>query len=55
MRADWILAVTAGGVEQAIEQLPFERIRRPALRLDKDMVDPDLSARPISIAGEKPK
>ncbi|HEY4322628.1 MAG TPA: M81 family metallopeptidase [Mucilaginibacter sp.] len=45
MRADWILALTPGGVDQNIERLPYKRIQRPMFPLDKNMADPDLSAR----------
>ncbi|MEJ7769497.1 MAG: M81 family metallopeptidase [Chitinophagaceae bacterium] len=52
MRADWIMALTPGGVDQAIEQLPYKRINRPMFPFDKDMADPDLSARLIPISGQ---
>ncbi len=45
MRADWLLALTPGGVDQNIEQLPYKRIQRPMFPMDKDMADPDLSAK----------
>lgn len=45
MRADWIMALTPGGVDQGIEHLPYKRIERPMFPLDKNMPDPDLSAR----------
>jgi microcystin degradation protein MlrC len=45
MRADWILALTPGGVDQNLERLPYKHIQRPMFPLDKDMPDPDLSAR----------
>jgi microcystin degradation protein MlrC len=45
MRADWIMALTPGGVDQDIEHLPYKRIVRPMFPFDKDMKDPDLSAR----------
>jgi microcystin degradation protein MlrC len=45
MRADWIMALTPGGVDQDIERLPYKRIERPMYPLDKDMKDPDLSAK----------
>jgi microcystin degradation protein MlrC len=45
MRADWIMALTPGGVDQDLERLPYTRINRPMFPLDQDMVDPDLSAR----------
>lgn len=45
MRADWILALTPGGVDQNLERLNYRRIQRPIFPLDKDMKDPDLSVR----------
>ncbi|HMG07264.1 MAG TPA: MlrC C-terminal domain-containing protein, partial [Mucilaginibacter sp.] len=45
MRADWLLALTPGGVDQNIERLPYHRILRPMFPLDKKMMDPDLSAK----------
>jgi microcystin degradation protein MlrC len=45
MRADWILALTPGGVDQNLERLPYKRIQRPMYPLDKDMKAPDLSAK----------
>jgi microcystin degradation protein MlrC len=51
MRADWIMALTPGGVDQAIEQLPYKRIKRPMFPFDKDMADPDLSAKLIPVSG----
>ncbi len=45
MRADWLLALTPGGVDQDIEHLPYHRVERPMFPLDKGMSDPDLSAK----------
>jgi microcystin degradation protein MlrC len=45
MRADWILALTPGGVDQNLERLKYKRIQRPMFPLDKNMKDPDLTAR----------
>jgi microcystin degradation protein MlrC len=45
MRADWIMALTPGGVDQNLDRLEYKRIKRPIFPLDKDMKDPDLSAR----------
>jgi len=50
MRADWIMALTPGGVDQDIEHLPYKRIQRPMFPMDKDMKEPDLSARLIPFA-----
>ncbi len=45
MRAGWIMALTPGGVDQDLERLNYQRINRPMFPFDKDMEDPDLSAR----------
>jgi microcystin degradation protein MlrC len=45
MRADWILALTPGGVDQNLERLPYKHIQRPMFPLDKNMKAPDLSAK----------
>ena len=50
MRADWLLALTPGGVDQNIEQLPYKRIARPMFPLDKNMQDPDLSAKLVPLS-----
>lgn len=50
MRADWLLALTPGGVDQNLERLPYKRIERPMFPLDRDMKDPDLSARLVPAA-----
>jgi len=52
MRADWLLAITPGGVDQNIERLPYHRIQRPMFPLDKEMKDPDLKAKLVPAAGE---
>jgi microcystin degradation protein MlrC len=44
MRADWLLALTPGGVDQDLERLGYKHINRPMFPLDKGMKDPDLSA-----------
>jgi len=48
MRADWIMALTPGGVDQDIEHLNYKRIGRPMFPFDREMKDPDLSARLIA-------
>ena len=53
MRADWIMALTPGGVDQDLQRLPFKRITRPMFPFDKDMKDPDLSARLVPLSGEE--
>lgn len=45
MRADWLLALTPGGVDQNLETLGYKRINRPMFPLDKKMKDPDLKAK----------
>src|SRR5699024_1325552 len=40
MQAGWIMALTPGGVDQNLERLNYERIRRPMFPLDEDMDDP---------------
>ena len=52
MRADWLMALTPGGVDQDLERLGYKRINRPMFPLDKDMATPDLSARFIPLANE---
>lgn len=52
MRADWILSLTPGGVDQNLERLGYKRIKRPMFPLDKDMKDPDLKARLIPSSGK---
>ena len=51
MRAGWVMALTPGGVDQDIEHLPYKRIIRPMFPFDRDMKDPDLSARFIPVSG----
>lgn len=53
MRADWIMALTPGGVDQDLERLPYKRINRPMFPLDKDMKQPDLTAQLIPLSGEE--
>ena len=52
MRADWIMALTPGGVDQDLERLEFKRINRPMFPFDKDMEDPDLKARLVPLSHE---
>jgi microcystin degradation protein MlrC len=54
MRADWIMALTPGGVDQDLERLPFKRIQRPMFPFDKDMTRPDLTAKLVPLSGEVP-
>ena len=53
MRADWIMALTPGGVDQDLERLTFKRINRPMFPFDKDMEDPDLKAKLVPLSDEK--
>ncbi len=52
MRGDWLMALTPGGVDQDLERLGYKGIIRPMFPLDKDMEDPDLSARMVPVYGE---
>jgi microcystin degradation protein MlrC len=52
MRADWIMALTPGGVDQDLERLEFKRINRPMFPFDKDMETPDLSSRLVPLSHE---
>ncbi|HMB62766.1 MAG TPA: M81 family metallopeptidase [Eudoraea sp.] len=45
MRADWIMALTPGGVDQDLMRLRYSRINRPMFPFDREMQDPDLGAR----------
>ena len=45
MKADWLLALTPGGVDQDIEHLPYHRIKHPMFPMDKNFANPDLSAK----------
>jgi microcystin degradation protein MlrC len=48
MAADWMLALTPGGVDQDLERLGHHRIRRPMWPFDKTFTtQPDLTARII--------
>ena len=52
MRADWIMALTPGGVDQDIERLDYKRIKRPMFPFDKNMKDPDLKAKLVSSSND---
>jgi microcystin degradation protein MlrC len=52
MSADWLLALTPGGVDQDIEHLPYKRLIRPIFPLDKDMKDPDLKAKLVPLSDD---
>lgn len=53
MAANWMLALTPGGVDQDIENLGHQRIRRPMWPFDKTFPEePDLTARIIPASNE---
>ncbi|CAK7221888.1 hypothetical protein SBRCBS47491_004683 [Sporothrix bragantina] len=54
MAADWMLALTPGGVDQDLKRLGHKRIRRPMFPFDKDFDEkpPNLSARLIPMSNE---
>lgn len=43
MKADWVMALTRGGVDQDFKKLPYKNIVRPMFPLDPDMPDPELN------------
>jgi microcystin degradation protein MlrC len=43
MKADWVMALTPGGVDQDFKRLPYKNIIRPMYPLDPDMKDPELN------------
>ena len=51
MQADWIMALTPGGVDQDLARLPYKRIQRPMFPFDQAMKQPDLSARLVPLSG----
>lgn len=52
MAADWMLALTPGGVDQDLVRLGHQRIRRPMVPFDGSDFAPDLSARIIPASDE---
>lgn len=52
MQADWIMALTPGGVDQDLFRLPYKRIKRPMFPFDQGMKTPDLSAQFVPLSGE---
>jgi microcystin degradation protein MlrC len=52
MRADWIMALTPGGVDQDLYRLPYKRIERPMFPFDSTMNDPDLTAKLVPVSGQ---
>ena len=47
IRGGWTMALTPGGVDQNLERLDYQRIRRPMFHLDKEFPLLDLSAKLI--------
>jgi microcystin degradation protein MlrC len=43
LAADWLLALTPGGVDQDLLRLGHDGVRRPLFPFDPDMADPDLT------------
>ena len=54
MRADWLMALTPGGVDQNLFRLPYKRIQRPMFPLDSITKEPDLSARIVPSSDAAP-
>ena len=52
IQADWMMALTLGGVNQDLLNLPYKRINRPMFPLDEDMPMPDLSAKLVPFVGD---
>ncbi|KJZ79689.1 hypothetical protein HIM_01158 [Hirsutella minnesotensis 3608] len=52
MARGWMLALTPGGVDQDLERLGHQRIRRPCWPFDKDFDNPDLTTRWIPKSNE---
>jgi microcystin degradation protein MlrC len=53
MAKDWMLALTPGGVDQDLERLGHQRIRRPMWPFDKTFhTQPDLTARILPMSNE---
>lgn len=52
IQADWMMALTLGGVNQDLVNLPYKRINRPMFPLDKNMAMPDLSAKLVPFVGK---
>lgn len=43
IKADWVMALTRGGVDQDFKSLPYKNIVRPMFPLDPDMPEPELN------------
>jgi len=55
IRADWIMALTPGGVDQDLNRLGYKRIVRPMYPLDKEMGKPNLNAQLIPLSSNMGK
>lgn len=53
IQADWMMALTLGGVNQDLKSLPYKRINRPMFPLDWDMDKPELKAKLVPFAVDK--
>ena len=45
IRADWVMALTPGGVDQDLYRLPYQHIQRPMFPLDTFEEEPNLNSR----------
>jgi microcystin degradation protein MlrC len=52
MHAGWIMALTPGGVDQNLERLEYKNINRPMFPFDRNMKDPDLTARLVPLSDQ---
>ncbi len=52
IRGDWMMALTKGGVDQDLVNLPYKRINRPMFPFDPDMSDPDFNVVFIPLSNE---
>ena len=43
IKADWVMALTRGGVDQDLAKIPYKRVMRPIFPVDYDMPDPELN------------
>lgn len=50
IRADWVMALTPGGVDQDLQRLPYKQIQRPMFPIDAEMETPDLEVRWIPLS-----
>lgn len=52
MQADWIMALTPGGVDQDLKTLKYSRINRPMFPFDNHPIPPDLKVKLIPSSDE---